>query len=191
MRRSVIALACAYLLPASLSAQYLSPHAVLYQDPSTVPNWQLTPLALGKTTLQSARRMFPEAPKVLEGRGPFSINDGNPAPIDRWDATNTTGGVTLTAKYLFDLGPGRWSLYFDANQRLIYSVAPPEVMKGVTRPDFTRHYPQLKAVRGEKSVTMEGPVSDCVYLTALFFNADTLQSYSYTYTCPTTPAPHT
>jgi hypothetical protein len=187
MRPTLLTLTVLALAAGPAQAQYLGAKAVVYHDPLPERVSTETPLLLGKTLLQSARRMFPDAPKVYEGLPAYSINDGNPQPIDRYDATWTNDGFTTTAKFIFTLGPGRWTLYFDGNQRLISAVAPNEATAGVTRSEFAKRYPSLKEAKGQNYTALQGRISECVFEQALFGLDEKLHSYSYSYVCPTEP----
>lgn len=189
MRPTLLTLTVLALAAAPAQAQYLGAKAVIYHDPLPERANTETPLLLGKTFLQSARRMFPDAPKVIEGSPLYSINEGNPQPIDRGDEIWTLDGFTITAKFIFMLGPGRWTLYFDGNQRLIAAVAPKEAMTGVTRSEFAQKYPSLKEAKGQNHTDLQGRISECVYLQALFGMDEKLHSYSYSYVCPTESKP--
>jgi hypothetical protein len=190
MRRLALVLALMCLLPPAARAQRLAARPVLYEDPVPTGSWQDRPLVLGRTLLQSARLMFPDAPQVFTGYAAYSINHGNPQPIDRYVATWTIGGATLTPKYIFQLGDGNWMLYFDEHQRLIHVGAPPGTGEHVTRTSFARHYPTLRETRrGETYIEMEASLRECVTLSAVFDLSDRLRSYGYSYTCPTAEQP--
>lgn len=146
-------------------------------------------LVLGRTLLLSARRMFPDAPRLVDGRSFYSLNDGNPQPIDRSPVVWDVAGGKLEPKYLFQLGPDAWTLYFDTNQRLIGAVKS-QMPAMTSSADFAKAYPSHRqSFEGRDYVSYEAMVQPCQVATASFSKADNhLLSFAWNFTCATSPA---
>ncbi|HZA91968.1 MAG TPA: hypothetical protein VE420_05015 [Gemmatimonadales bacterium] len=148
-------------------------------------------VVLGQTTLAGALRMFAEhlrsdSVKVPRGHG------GNPSS---WPAgTVWLGGAhEIRPRHHLDLGPDRYQLYFDENERLITASTGPRLPGGLTWQVLSKHHPSLR--KGRRWYSGDQPLSDtwsvvlssCVTLAAnVLIAGQRVQSLSYHYTCPTT-----
>jgi hypothetical protein len=147
-------------------------------------------VVLGQTTLAGAQRMFAEhlrSDSVKVARS----HVGNPSP---WGP----GSVWVSAdqevrpRHYLDLGPERYGLFFDENERLI-GAGTGRLPGGLTWKVLSRHYPSLQKSRrwysGDQPImdTWSVPLSSCVTLVAtVLIEGQKVQNLSYYYTCPTT-----
>src|SRR5688572_15335155 len=147
-------------------------------------------VVLGQTTLGGALRMFAEhlrSDSVKVARA----HVGNPAP---WGP----GSVWVSAdhevrpRHHLDLGPERYGLYFDENERLI-GASTGRLPGGLTWKVLITHYPSFQKGRrwysGDQPLfdTWSAALSSCVTLVAsVRIEGQKVQNLSYYYTCPTT-----
>ena len=147
-------------------------------------------VVLGQTTLAGALRMFAEhlrsdSVKVPRGHG------GNPSP---WPAGTVwlAGNHEIRPRHHLDLGPERYQLYFDENERLITASTGSRLPGGLTWKVLSAHYPAFQ--KGRRWGRADQPWSDewsvalssCVTLVAnVLVAGQRVQSLSYHYTCPT------
>ena len=148
-------------------------------------------VVLGQTTLAGALRMFAEhlrSDSVKVARG----HVGNPSP---WGP----GSVWVSAdqevrpRHYLDLGPERYGLFFDENERLIGASTGRRLPGGLTWKVLSTRYPSLRKSRrwysGDQPIldTWSVGLSSCVTLVAsVLTEGQKVQSLSYYYTCPTT-----
>jgi hypothetical protein len=146
-------------------------------------------VVLGQTTLAGALRMFAEhlrsdSVRVARGHG------GNPAA---WPAGTVwlAGDHEVHPRHYLDLGPERYGLYFDQNERLI-GASTGRLPGGLTWKVLHNHYPSFRKGRRWHSgdqPTFESwstTLSSCVTLVANVRAGQRVESLSYYYTCPTT-----
>jgi hypothetical protein len=104
--------------------------------------------------------------------------------------------VTIRPLYRLDLGPKRYTLYFDKNERLV-KLESPRLAQLLMRKDLATRYPSLRVYwRGHNPdgtpayEALEAPLSDCVSLTTgvRLDQGDIVEQVSYNYTCSTKPA---
>ena len=147
-------------------------------------------VVLGQTTLAGALRMFAEhlrsdSVKVPRGHG------RNPSS---WPAGTVwpAGEHEIRPRHHLDLGPDRYQLYFDENERLITASTGPRLPGGLTWQVLSKHHPSLR--KGRRWYSGDQPLSDtwsvvlssCVTLAAnVLIAGQRVQSLSYHYTCPT------
>ena len=147
-------------------------------------------VVLGQTSLDGALRMFAEhlrSDSVKVPRG----HVGNPSP---WGP----GSVWVSAdqevrpRHHLDLGPERYALYFDENERLI-GASTSRLPGGLTWKVLSKHYPSFRKGRrwysGDqpKSDTWSVALSSCVTLVAdVLIAGERVGTLGYYYTCPTT-----
>ena len=148
-------------------------------------------VVLGQTTLAGAQRMFAEhlrSDRMGVARG----HVGNPSP---WGPGSTwvSADQEVRPRYYLDLGPGRYGLFFDENERLIAASTGRRLPGGLTWKVLLKHYPSLQKSRrwysGDQPMmdTWSVPLSSCVTLVAsVLIEGQKVQSLSYYYTCPTT-----
>ena len=95
-------------------------------------------------------------------------------------------------RHHLDLGPERYQLYFDENERLITASTGPRLPGGLTLQVLSKHHPSLR--KGRRWYSGDQPLSDtwsvalsnCVTLSAnVLIAGQRVQSLSYHYTCPT------
>ncbi len=148
-------------------------------------------VVLGQTTLAGALRMFAEhlrSDSVKVARA----HVGNPSP---WGP----GSVWVSAdqevhpRHYLDLGPERYGLFFDENERLIAASTGQRLPGGLTWKVLSKHYPSLRKGRrwysGDQPMwdTWSVALSSCVTLAAnVLIAGQRVQSLNYYYTCPTT-----
>ena len=148
-------------------------------------------VVLGQTTLAGARRMFAEhlrSDSVKVARS----HVGNPSP---WGP----GSVWVSAdqevrpRHYLDLGPERYGLFFDENERLIGASTGRRLPGGLTWTVLSKHYPSLRKSRrwysGDQPMmdTWGVALDSCVTLVAsVLIEGQKIQSLGYYYTCPTT-----
>jgi len=147
---------------------------------------------LGRTTVASALRMFSEllsSDRVVVPRG----HPGNPSSLPAgtvWKAANRE----VRPRHALELGPDRYTLYFDENSRLIVAITP-RMPGELTRALFSARYPTL--AKGRRRYSGDQPrsdewsvsLSDCVTLNIeVSIPAERVEQLSYMYTCPTQPS---
>jgi hypothetical protein len=115
---------------------------------------------------------------------------GNPAPVPTgtvWAAA----GQEVRPRHQLDLGPERYTLYFDENERLI-AAGTGRLPGGLTLKVLNKHYPALQ--KGRRWYSGDQPMSDtwsvalssCVTLQAsVLIKGERVNTLSYLYTCPT------
>lgn len=193
MQNSIMAAVAALALLAAarpLTGQTISARPVLYKDPV----WGVEPkhgeVVLGRTTLKAALRIFAVELEEDSVRVPLG-HPGNPSVLKGKE--RRIGGVTL--RHRLDLGPDRYTLYFDENERLV-ALDAPAYARPLQRKELAAKYPSLRVYyRGhnaDRVPVMEGleaPLGECVSLTAnLWLARDAVENLGYIYTCSTKPA---
>jgi hypothetical protein len=192
MQNSLLtAVAAIALLTAAqpLAGQTISARPVLYKDPV----WGVEPkhgeVVLGRTTLKAALRIFAVELEEDSVRVPLG-HPGNPSVLE---GKEQRLGVTL--RHRLDLGPDRYTLYFDENERLV-ALDAPAYARPLQRKELAAKYPSLRVhYRGhnaDRVAVMEGleaPLGECVSLTASAWLArgDAVENLGYIYTCSTKP----
>jgi hypothetical protein len=95
-------------------------------------------------------------------------------------------------RHYLDLGPERYGLYFDENERLVVATTA-RLPGGLTWKVLAAHYPGLRKgrrwYRADQAWSDEWSVavSTCVNLvTNVLVAGDRVETLSYHYTCPTT-----
>ena len=146
-------------------------------------------VVLGQTTLAGALRMFAEhlrSDSVKVARA----HVGNPSP---WGPGSVwvSPGQEVRPRHYLDLGPERYGLFFDENERLIAATGR-QLPGGLTWKVLSKHYPSLQKGRrwysGDQPMmdTWSVALSSCVTLVAsVLIEGQKLQKLSYYYTCPT------
>ncbi len=182
-------------------AQAVPARLTLYNDPT--PATSADGLVLGRTTLDEARRLFPDAPTH---KGPMHY-PGNPQ-YQEHNPDFEIDGAVIKLRHAFWLGQGRAILLFDEHQRLVgidhgpFAWADPVTGESMTeivgwketavsRNDFRQRYPQTKGWWMDPfHYHIEGRISDCVAVTSWFVQVkgkDELGTLGYRYICPTQP----
>lgn len=201
---SVTSLLCVTILlqgAPSVWAQTVPAQLALYQDP--LPGAAPNQLVLGVTTLDEARRLFPDAPSHP---GPMVGFTGNPTQLGHRPDVKL-GDAVIKPRHAFFLGSGQALLVFDHNGRLVsisqahFGYQDPVTGKSVTEPlpwdgmqisrnDFHARYPRTKGEWVGVGYQLSGPISECLALSTLFDQPDgydRLIDLGYIYTCPTQP----
>jgi hypothetical protein len=193
-RPLIIALAACLAVSAPASAQTLSATPVLFGDPVPGANPAHGELVLGRTTLRGALRMFAVELEADSVRVSLA-HEGNPARLPGTEML--IGGLTIHPHHVLDLGPGRYTLYFDEHERLVAAHGAPPSEKPLRRSELARRYPTLRVSydgRSAEGVTiyegLEAPLDKCVSLTGGVWlqRGDAVEGLGYVYTCPTKPA---
>jgi hypothetical protein len=177
----------------SAHAQTISVRPALFKDPV----WGVEPkqgeVVLGRTTLKAALRVFAVELEEDTVRVPLG-HKGNPSTLDASELR--IGGVTFRPHYRLDLGPSRYTLYFDRNERLVAVQSPP-LARWLTRKELAAKYPSLRVSHRGRTAEgnsiydgLEAPLGECVSLTAgIWLNrGDIIESIGYVFTCQTISA---
>jgi hypothetical protein len=180
------------LLAGAAEAQTLSVQPAPFADLRPGRQARHGEVVLGQTTMAGALRMFAEhlrSDSVRVARA----HVGNPSP---WGP----GSVWVSAdqevrpRHHLDLGPERYGLYFDENERLI-GASTSRLPGGLTWKVLSTRYPSLQ--KGRRWYSGDRPISDtwsvalssCVTLVAdVLVAGQRVQTLSYYYTCSTTAA---
>jgi hypothetical protein len=145
-------------------------------------------VVLGQTTLSGTRRMFAEllsSDTIKVARG----HQGNPSPTPPWTVWQVASHRVLPS-YRLDLGPDRYALYYDKNERLIAAIAQ-NPAGGLTKAALAARYPSLRKGRSWYSGNQPHEqwttaLNTCVTLAASVLPPDErVEQLSYVYTCPT------
>jgi hypothetical protein len=199
MRRGLwITLVTSGLLCQPCHAQTLSARPLFFADPLLAVDPAYGELVLGRTTLRSAMRIF--ASDLQDSvRIPLAHSDN---PLTLPVGTTFPGRPGPTARYLFDIGIGRYTLYFDGNERLIAADAlGSNLPRLISRSDLVARYATLRPLREAASLfNLEAPLGPCVSMVAFAWDRDdglrdgqhvepgTIVEFGYRYTCPTKSA---
>ncbi|HEY7482302.1 MAG TPA: hypothetical protein VH680_17440 [Gemmatimonadales bacterium] len=170
-------------------AQALDVRPTPFTEPRTGNQARHGEVVLGQTTLSGTRRMFAEllsSDSIKVARG----HQGNPSPIPAgtvWQVASHR----VQPSYKLDLGPDRYTLYYDKNERLIAAIAQ-DLPGALTKADLLVRYPTLRKGRRwysgnqARSEQWTTAVETCVTLVAsLLLPQERLEQLSYIYTCPT------
>jgi hypothetical protein len=197
MRRPLLPVMLVSLLVATApcAAQSLSSRPSIFGDPvlSTDPTYG--DLVLGRTTLTAALRMF-----ATELEDTIRIPRGHPSnPDTLLDGARLPGAPNLRPYHRLDLGPLRYTLYFDKHERLVAAVTDrSRLPRSLRRDELVSRYPTLNVEN--VAHTAEGawvkddlvaPLGPCVSLIADVWRQDQglVGTLGYVFTCATTPAP--
>jgi hypothetical protein len=176
------------------SAQTLSSRPALFADPALGTDPSYGDLVLGRTTLTSALRIF--AVELEDSVLVPLRHSSNPDTVSQ--GITLAGAPTLRLRYRLDLGPKRYTLYFDKNERLIAAVTPrSRRSRPLRRDELVARYPTLRVEHIGR--TAEGvwvrdelvaPLGPCVSLIADVGRHDRglVGDLGYVYTCATRPA---
>ena len=206
MRPVVSSLVAIILLGGSpAAAQTLSSRPAIFGDPLLTSDPTKGELVLGHTTLVAALRIF-----AVEVRDPVWVPRAHSSNPDTVPSTFSVGPRSMPAPFhQLDIGPERYTLYFDRRERLVAAVAPrSRLPRTVRRDELVARYASLKVLwtgysgSGRKTVEwLIAELAPCVSATAAIWYGDdglhdhggrpagTVEEFSYVYTCPTTPAP--
>jgi hypothetical protein len=185
-------------------AQTLSSRPAIFADPLLTSDPSRGELVLGHTTLVSALRIF--AVELSDSVRVPRAHSSNP---DTVPSSFSVGPRSMPAPFhRLDIGPGRYTLYFDQRERLVAAVAPrSRLPRTLRRDELVARYATLKVLwtgyssEGRKTVEwVIAELAPCVSATAAIWYgfegmptrdrpAGTVEEFSYVYTCPTTPAP--
>jgi hypothetical protein len=199
MRRTVwISLSAVLLCVSPGLAQTLSSRPAFFADPALTIDPAHGELVLGRTTLRGAMRIF-----AVELQDSVRLPLAHPANPDTLPSAMALGGPAAAPAihYRLDLGAGRYTLYFDKNQRLVGADAGRQRLpRVIRRQDLVARYASLRPVRRPGSVPyLEAPLSPCISMLALagddqdgastgHLEAGAIVKFGYRYTCPTRPA---
>jgi hypothetical protein len=187
----LMAIFVAFSSPAG--AQTLSARPALFADPVLGVDPSRGELVLGQTTLTTALRIF--AVELQDSVRVPLAHPSNPDTVG--SATRLPGVADLRLRYRLDLGPSLYTLYFDANQRLVAAVTHRfRLPRPLRRDELVARYPTLKVARVGR--TDEGvwlrdelvaSIGPCVSVIADVWRSDKGQvgNFGYAFTCPTKP----
>jgi hypothetical protein len=176
------------------AAQTLSSRPAIFADPVLGTDPSYGELVLGRTTLTSALRIF-----AVELEDSVLVPLGHPSnPETVSEGTSLSGIPTLRPRHRLDLGPKRYTLYFDKNERLIAAITlRSRLPRPLRRDELVARYPTLRVEHIGR--TAEGawvrdelvaPLGPCVSLIADVWREDRgmVGGLGYVYTCATRPA---
>lgn len=176
-----------------LSGQALPARPILFADPVANASPKAGAVVLGQTTLKAALRIF--AVELEQDSVQVSLGHGaNPAVLRGTELF--LGGLSIRPYHRLELGPGRYTLYFDKHERLVAAMGAPQDAPPVRRRDLAARYPSLRVQRrghnAEGAIIHEGveaPLGNCVSLTGSVWldRGDLVEGLGYVYTCPTRP----
>jgi hypothetical protein len=168
------------------AAQTLAAKPEVFADPVPGTNPSHGELVLGRTTLTSAVRIFAvELQELASAR-----RDGPPNPDTlpantQWEV----GEHTFSPRRSLDLGPERYRLFFDKNDRLVAALTF-QLPRPVRRDKLAAHYPTVRFERrGANIESFVAPLSRCISLGGrVRLDTYLVDQLSYVYTCSTKPA---
>jgi hypothetical protein len=186
---------CAPLCP----AQTLSSRPAFFADPVLAVDPAAGDLVLGQTTLRSAMRIF--ASELQDSVRVPLAHGSNPLTLP---AGTTIGGPASAPAphYQLNVGTGRYTLYFDRNERLIaVDASLQNLPRLIRRQDLVARYATLRPSGRSGSLDhLEAAIGPCVLMSAwawdghgAVYNGSRLPSgaiigFGYRYTCSTRPA---
>ena len=179
---SVAALLTCVASPAPVAGQTLSARPVLFADPVPGADPARGDVVLGRTTLKSALRIFAVELEEDSIRVPLG-HGGNPAVLPGTELL--VGGLRIRPHHRLDLGPDRYTLYFDENERLVAAIGG---LRRIRRQELAAHYPNLRVEhRGSAYEGLTASIDPCVSLTATVWlnRGDVVEGLGYVYTCST------
>jgi hypothetical protein len=190
----IIALLSSLVALSPCAAQTLSSRPTIFGDPDLLADPNSGELVLGRTTLSSALRIF-----AVELKDSVRVPLGhasNPDTVSQ--ETLLSDFPTLRVHYRLDLGPRRYTLYFDNHERLVATILErSRLPRPLRRDELVARYPTLRVEHIGR--TTEGvwvrdelmaPLGPCVSLIAHVWREDKgmVGGLGYVYTCPTKPA---
>ena len=201
MHRRVAGVTLSYILicAAPCLAQTISSRPAFFGDPALTYDPSHGELVLGRTMLRSALRIF--AVELADSVRLPLAHAANPDTLPSGTASMIPGPVV---HYRLDLGPGRYTLYFDKNERLVaIQVSHPRLPRKIRREDLVARYATLRpSHRPGSQENLEAPLGPCISMFAYAWDRDdglhderhllpgTIVEFGYRYTCPTKPAEH-
>jgi hypothetical protein len=192
---SVLALALASLAAWPCAAQTLSSRPVLFADPVLSTDPSAGELVLGRTTLTTVLRIF--AAELEDSIQVPLRHRSNPDTV--FTGMRLPGVPDLRLYYRLYLGPTRYTLYFDRNERLVAAMTDrSRIQRPLRREELVARYPTLKVAHIGRTAEgvwirdeLAAPLGPCVSFTADLWRRDKGQvgTFGYVYTCSTRPAP--
>lgn len=190
----VIILASSLVGISPCAAQSLSSRPSIFGDPLLATDATYGDLVLGRTTLTAALRMFAteleDSVRIPRGHG------SNPDTL--LEGTRLPGAPNLRPYHRLELGPTRYTLYFDKHERLVAAVTNrSRLPRSVRRDELVARYPTLTVesiVRTAEGVWVKddlvAPLAPCMSLIADVWRQDKglVGNLGYVFTCATTPA---
>jgi hypothetical protein len=180
-------------------AQTLSSHPAFFADPLLAVDPAAGDLVLGQTTLRSAMRIF--ASELQDSVRVPLAHGSNPLTLP---AGSTIGGPASApdARYKLNIGVGRYTLYFDKNERLIAVDASLQSLpRLIRREDLVARYATLRSSRRSSSLdNLEAVIGPCLLMSAWAWDGNgavnngsrlppgSIIGFGYRYTCSTKPA---
>jgi hypothetical protein len=191
----VLALVTPMLTAWPCAAQSLSSRPAIFADPVLAADPSAGELELGRTTLTAALRIF-AADLEDSIRVPLR-HPSNPDTV--FTDFRLPGAPTLRLYHRLYLGPTRYTLYFDRNERLIAAMSHrTRIPRPLRREELVARYPTLKVEQIGRTAEgvwirdeLAAPLGPCVSFAADVWRRDKGQvgTFGYVYTCPTRPAP--
>jgi hypothetical protein len=168
------------------AAQTLAAKPAIFADPVPGSDPSKGELVLGRTTLPGALRIFAVQLGELAKKPRSSANPDTLPADTEWQV----GDQVIRPRHVLDLGPDRYRLFFDKNQRLIAAVTfqPP---RKVTREELKAHYPTLtfEGRRLGPADAFTARLGKCVsFAGRLRLDTRQVDQLSYVYTCATKPS---
>ena len=187
--RIALALLTAVLVSVQLEAQTLSVRPSPFSDLRPGRNAKQGEVVMGETTLKGALRIFAVELKSETVSLP-RVHAANPDTVPSGTVWRV-GSHELRPYQRLDLGPDRYVLNFDRNERLVSAVT--SQLPSITQPMLSEHYPGIQKGQlwrsGDPFQEWIANVDACVVLSALVKKSTGLvEQLSYHYTCDTKPA---
>lgn len=194
--RTLLLLAIPLCWPATGRAQTLSSRPAFFADPVLAVDPSQGDLVLGRTTLRSAMLIF--ATELGDSLRTPSSN--NPDTLPQQPARRTR--PVAAPRYRLNLGAGRYTLFFDRNERLVaVEAGRRNLPRPIRREDLVARYATLRPTdRPDQLGNLEAPLAPCVSMFARASDpaeepADSAGSapgsvlgFGYRFTCSTRPA---
>ena len=180
-------------------AQTLSSRPAFFADPVLAVDPAAGDLVLGQTTLRSAMRIF--ASELEDSVRVPLAHGSNPLTLP---AGTSIGGPASApaARYQLNIGVGRYTLYFDKNERLVaVDAALQGLPRLIRREDLVARYATLRPVGRSSSLdNLEADIGPCLLMSAWAWDGNgavnnrsplptgAVVGFGYRYTCSTRPA---
>jgi len=195
-RETTLVLAVTLCWAAAARAQTLSSRPAFFCDPVLAVDPAYGELVLGRTTLRSAMRIF-----ATELQDSLRIAPGRRVNPDTLPLSRTDGpGMPPALRFRLDVGSGRYTLYFDKNERLVaVQAGARDLPRPLRREDLVARYATLRPVsRLDMLGNLEAPLGPCISMVASAGEGNdiapgapqnsapgTILSFGYRFTCPT------
>jgi hypothetical protein len=186
-KTALVLAGCLFSVAGVSRAQTLSSRPALFADPVLAVDPAHGELVLGRTTLRSALRIF--ATELQDSVQVPLGHPGNPDTISVAPSPGTPLGPPL--RFRLDVGAGRYTLFFDKNERLVgVEAAQANLSRPLRREDLVARYATLRPLSSPDALgNLEASLGPCISMVAWARDSQIL-SFGYRFTCNTSPAEH-